>query len=71
MIKVKALSSFTLSRFNEIKDLERKIQDVEGKLNKEDVFKCEKDLAEYLLGKNHYNKAFVKIIEVIPEKKGK
>jgi len=69
MIKLEVLQneSFTLGRFNEIKNLQRKKQDVEGKLNAGDVFECEKDLADYLLGDNKYKKAFVKIIEVIPE----
>lgn len=67
MIKLEVIEPFSLSRFGEIKNLVRKKQDVDGKLNKEDVFECEKDLADYLLGENAYKKPFVRIIEVIPE----
>ena len=67
MIKCKALEPFTLQRFNELKNIKRKGAETPGQINKDDEFECEKDLAEYLTGKNMYQKAFVEIIEVIPE----
>lgn len=71
MIKLEVLEPFTLSRFNELKNIMRKSIDTGEQLNTGDTFECEKDLADYLLGKNDYNKAFVKIIEVMPKKKSK
>ena len=67
MIKCEALESFTLGRFNEVKNIVRKGIDTPGQLNEGDVFECPKDLADYLLGGNRFNKAFVRVIEVIPE----
>ena len=71
MIKLEALEDFTLSRFNEVKNIIRKDKDEKGKIFYEDIFVCEKDLAEYLTntGKepNPANRAVARIIEVIPE----
>ena len=67
MIRCEALETFTLGRFDELTDIERAGMDEKGKLNKRDKFTCPKDLADYLLGGNRFNKAFVKVIEIIPE----
>lgn len=66
MIKVEVVESFTLGRFNELENVVRKGTDVKGLLNVGDTFECKQDLADYLLGGNKLNKAFVKVIEVIP-----
>lgn len=71
LIKLEAIDSFTLSRINEISNLERNKIIEDNMINKGDRFECKKDLAEYLLGKNDYGKAFVKIIEVIPDRVSK
>ena len=68
MIKCEVLETFTLGRFNEVKNIVRKRIDTDGQLNEGDIFECSKDLADYLLGGNRFNKAFIKVIEVIPEK---
>ena len=67
MVKLEVIEAFTLGRFGELKNIVRKGIDTPGQLNPGDVFECEKDLADYLLGANAHSKAFVKIIEVIPE----
>ena len=68
MIKVEVIEPFTLARFNEISNIQRKVPDVDGKLNNGDIFECDKDMADYLMGNNDKNKVVVKIIEVIPSK---
>ena len=68
MIKCKALEPFTLKRFGELKNIKRIGVNTPGQINAGDEFECEKDLADYLTGGNAYQKAFVEIIEVIPEK---
>ena len=68
MIKCEVIKEFTLEKFDELKNVERKRIDVKGKLFVEDTFECTKEMAEYLTGKNKDNVVVVKIIEVIPEK---
>ena len=62
-----------VSRFNEIKELVRANpqKNAEGVVYVGDKFLASKDLADYFLGNNKLEKAFVKVIEVIPEKKKK
>ena len=64
MIKLQALESFTLARFNEIEMVERAGVNTIGKINKNDVFKCKKDLADYLLGANPLGRPVVKVLEI-------
>lgn len=68
MIKLQAIESFTLERFDELENIERVGQDTYGRINTNDKFECTKDLADYLLGDNPVKRAVVKVIEVIPEK---
>lgn len=67
MIKVEAIKPFTLGRFDEIKNIQRKSVEKYGMLYTGDTFECSKELAEYLTGKNDKGNVVVKIIEVIPE----
>ena len=68
MIKVEVIDDFTLGRYNELKNVVRKSKDEYGRLFIGDVFECTEEMAEYLTGKNHLGRAFVKVIEVIPAK---
>lgn len=68
MIKLQALENFTLERFNEIQDIERDGKEQKNWINKNDIFKCSKDLADYLLGENPLKRPVVKVIEVEPIK---
>lgn len=68
MVKVEVIEEFTLGRFNELKNIQRKAREEKGKLFVGDIFECEKELADYLLGTNTLKRAFVKVIEIIPEK---
>lgn len=59
LIKCEALQMFTLSRFGELMNIQRRLYNQDGQLYKGDVFECSLDLAKYL----EANKV-VKIIEV-------
>lgn len=69
MIKLQALENFTLERFDELQNIERKNpnKNEKGKLYENDEFECNKELADYLLGNNAIHRAVVKVIEVEPE----
>ena len=69
MIKLEVIEPFTLGRFNELKNIQRKAGETGNLLNKGDMFECEQELADYLLGNNAYKRAYVRVIEVIPEEK--
>ena len=69
MIRVEVIEDFTLGRFDELVDIERKNTDTYGRLYVGDVFSCTKEIADYLLGENALKRPFIKVIEVIPEKK--
>ena len=69
MIKCEVIEPFTLERFNELTNIVRANIDTPGQLNVGDTFNCKKDMADYLLGGNRNNIPYVKIIEVIPDKK--
>lgn len=68
MIKCQAVKDFTLSRFNELKNIERRKNEGEGKIFVGDKFECPEDLAKYLNGGNDQKQVVIKILEVIPEK---
>lgn len=70
MIKAKVIEDFYLEKFNELKNITRATsKKEEGHLYVNDTFECTEEMAEYLLGKNKIKRAFIKIIEVIPEEK--
>ena len=69
MIKVEAITQFTLARFNEIRNIQRKSIKQDGMLFVGDTFECDKEMADYLTGKNDKGNIVVKVIEVIPNKK--
>ena len=71
LIKVEVIEEFTLERFNEITNIQRRNKDQYGRLYVGDTFECEKELAEYLTGGNALKKVVVKVIEVIPKKEPK
>jgi len=67
MIKVEVIEEFTLGRFDELKNIQRKSREEKGRLFVGDIFECDKELADYLLGANALKRAFVKVIRIIPE----
>ena len=68
MIKVEAITQFTLKDYDKINNIKRKSVDKEGMLYVGDTFECSKEMAEYLTGKNEKCKVVVKVIEFVPEK---
>ena len=70
MIKVIVTEDFTLGRFNELKNIERANtnKNEDGRLYINDKFECNEDMYEYLTIKNNEHRAFIKIIEIIPDK---
>ena len=67
MFKCQAISDFSLEKFDELVDIERKAIDINGKIYTGDRFKCNKQMVDYLTGKNDKGAVVVKIIEVIPK----
>ena len=68
MIKCEVIKEFTLLRFDELKNIQRKGIDTKGKLYVGDTFECDKEMAYYLMGDNKDKQVVVKVIEVVPEK---
>lgn len=67
MIKCEVIKEFTLERFNELKNIQRRSFDTKGKLYVGDTFECDKEMADYLMGDNKDKQVVVKVIEVEPE----
>ena len=68
MIKCEVIKEFTLERFDELKNIERKTFDTKGKLYVGDIFECTEEMAKYLMGSNKDKQVVVKVIEVEPIK---
>lgn len=67
MFRVEVIEDFYLGKFEELKDIERVNLKEQGKLFKRDKFTCTEEMYNYLTKDNIKKKAFVKLIEVIPE----
>lgn len=68
MIKCEVIKEFTLERYNELKNIQRRSFDTKGKLYVGDTFECDKQMADYLMGDNKDRQVVVKVIEVEPIK---
>lgn len=73
MIKVKVIEEFTLGKnpeykFEDLKNIVRAGREEKGRLFENDTFECDKKMADYLLRANELERAFVKVIEVMPKK---
>lgn len=67
MIKCEVIKEFTLERFDELKNIKRKSIGTNGKLYVGDIFECDKEMADYLMGNNNNSVVVVKVIEIEPE----
>ena len=67
MIKCEVIKEFTLERYNELKNIQRRRIDTKGKLYVGDTFECDKEMADYLMGDNKDRQVVVKVIEVEPK----
>ena len=68
MIKCEVIKEFTLERYNELKNIQRRRIDTKGKLYVGDTFECDEKMADYLMGDNKDKQVVVRVIEVEPEK---
>lgn len=71
MIKCEVIKKFTLKKFNKLKDVEKVGNRNKDEFDVKDTFKCEKEMADYLMGKNPYNEVVIKVLEVEPKKETK
>lgn len=71
MIKCEVIEEFTLSRFDDLKNIQRKNKKENGRLYVGDTFECEEAMAKYLTGENPKGKVVVKVIEVTPQEEPK
>lgn len=73
MIKVEVIEEFTYERFDELKNITRAniVRNEYKHLYVGDTFECTEGIVDYLTKSNRFNKAYVKVIEVIPEEKPK
>ena len=69
MIRVEVIEQFTLKDFEKLNNIKRKSIEVKGTLFVGDTFECNKEMCDYLMGKNEQGKVVVKTIEVVPEPK--
>lgn len=69
MFKCEVIKDFSLARYDELVDIERRTIQEHGKLYVGDRFKCNKQMVEYLMGKNESGSVVIKVIEIIPESK--
>lgn len=67
MIKCKVIERFYLKNYDKLVNVKRASIEEENTLFVNDEFECEEDMAKYLLGENALKRAFVRVIEVIPE----
>lgn len=72
IIKCKVIKEFTLKDFDKLENLVRGgYKNDYGKLHTNDIFECDKKMADYLMGENPFNETVIKILEVEPEKEMK
>jgi hypothetical protein len=68
MIKCEVIKKFTLKEFDKLKDVKKVGNRSKDEFDVKDTFKCEKEMVDYLMGKNPFNETVIKILEVEPEK---
>ncbi len=71
MITLEVTETFYLKDFDQLEDIQRKGRDVRGQLFVGDIFKCSKEMCEYLLGSNPLHKTVARLVEVEPEERAK
>lgn len=71
IIKCEVIKKFTLKDFGKLKDVKKVVNRKKDEFDVKDTFKCEKEMADYLMGSNPFNEVVVKILEVEPKNKSK
>lgn len=73
MVVLKVTKEFTLGEFHKLKNIvranPRKCD--EGRLYVNDEFECDKEMADYIRGKNRFKESYADIVKIIPEIKPK
>lgn len=67
MIKVEVIEDFTLQKYDELQNVQRKAKEIKGKLFVGDTFECTEEMAKYLTGDNPLGKVVVTVIEYEPK----
>ena len=69
MIKAEVIVDFTLGRFKELKNIQRKnpSNNQDGYLYVGDTFECEEELGKYLTGDNAIKKTVIRVVSVTPK----
>lgn len=70
MVKVMTIENFTLEKFDKLINIRRKNPNLNEykHLYVGDTFECDEEMYMYLTEKNKEKRAFVKLIEVVPNK---
>ena len=71
IIKCEVIKKFTLKDFGKLKDVKKVVNRKKDEFDIKDTFKCEKEMADYLMGENPFNEIVIKILEVEPKNKSK
>lgn len=71
MIKCEVIKKFTLKKFEKLKDVKKVGNRGKDEFDVKDTFKCDKKMADYLMGENPFNETVIKILEVEPKKEVK
>lgn len=71
MIKCEVIKKFTLKEFGKLKDVKKVGNRNKDEFDVKDTFKCEKEMADYLMGENPFNETVIKILEVEPKEQDK
>lgn len=71
IIKCEVIKKFTLKDFGKLKDVKKVVNRKKDEFDIKDTFKCEKEMADYLMGENPFNKIVIKVLEVEPKNKSK
>ena len=67
MIRLECIKEFTLKEYNKLTNIIRKDREEVGRIFIGDIFECDKDMADYLTGKNKKKEVVANVIKVIPE----
>lgn len=68
MIKCEVIEQFTLNDYQKLSNVNKKVDTDNNFFTIGDTFECDKQMADYLTGKNAKGKTVVKILQVEPVK---
>ena len=68
MIKCEVIENFTLEKYNQLKNVNKREKRKDNEFGIKDTFECSEEMVDYLTGNNVLNKTVVKVVEVEPIK---